>query len=108
MAALLQSKEVVLRHPALQLWAFRAARTLVEGLRLSGRQLSREKLLYSLEGLNDFDPGVGPKIAFGPNQRMGVLGAYVVGVDAPRKTFTPGEWLVPATEIAAGGNGYAK
>ena len=108
LAALLQSKEVVLRHPALQLWAFRAARTLVEGLRLSGRQLSREKLLYSLEGLNDFDPGVGPKIAFGPNRRMGVLGAYVVGVDAPRKTFTPGEWLVPATEIAAGGNGYAK
>jgi ABC-type branched-subunit amino acid transport system substrate-binding protein len=108
LAGMLQSGELTLRHPAFQLWTFRAARTLVEGLRLSGRQLSREKLLQSLEGLNDFDPGVGPRIAFGPSRRMGVLGAYVVGIDFARKTFTHGEWLVPATEIVVEGNGYAK
>jgi hypothetical protein len=77
----------------------------VEGLRLSGRQLSREKLLQSLADLNDFDPGIGPRIAFGPSRRMGALGAYVVGIDFARKTFTAGEWLVPATEIVVDGNG---
>jgi ABC-type branched-subunit amino acid transport system substrate-binding protein len=105
LAGMLQSGKVVLRHPAFQLWAFRAARTLVEGLRLSGRQLSREKLLQSLADLNDFDPGVGPRIAFGPDRRMGAFGAYVVGIDFARKTFTAGEWLVPATEIVVDGNG---
>jgi ABC-type branched-subunit amino acid transport system substrate-binding protein/cytochrome c553 len=105
LADMLQSGKLVLRHPAFQLWAFRAARTLVEGLRLSGRQLSREKLLQSLAGLNDFDPGVGPRIAFGPSRRMGAPGAYVVGIDFARKTFTAGEWLVPATEIVVDGNG---
>jgi ABC-type branched-subunit amino acid transport system substrate-binding protein len=108
LAALLASGEVSMKRPALQLWAFRAGRTLVEGLQLSGRQLSREKLLYSLEGLTDFDPGVGPRIAFGPSRRVGVMGAYVVGIDFARKTFTSGEWLVPASEIAVRGNGYAK
>jgi hypothetical protein len=105
LAGMLQSGKVVLSHPAFQLWAFRAARTLVEGLRLSGRQLSREKLLQSLAALNDFDPGVGPRIAFGPDRRMGAPGAYVVGIDFARKTFTAGEWLVPATEIVVDGNG---
>jgi hypothetical protein len=105
LAGMLQSGKLVLRHPAFQLWAFRAARTLVEGLRLSGRQLSREKLLQSLADLNDFDPGVGPRIAFEPSRRMGALGAYVVGIDFARKTFTAGEWLVPATEIVVDGNG---
>jgi ABC-type branched-subunit amino acid transport system substrate-binding protein len=108
LADMLQSAQLVLRHPAFQLWAFRAARTLVEGLRLSGRQLSRERLLQSLESLNDFDPGVGPRIAFGRSRRMGVLGAYVAGIDFARKTFTAGEWLVPATEIVVEGNGHAR
>jgi hypothetical protein len=36
---------------------------------------------------------------------MGALGAYVVGIDFARKTFTAGEWLVPATEIIVDGNG---
>jgi hypothetical protein len=39
---------------------------------------------------------------------MGVLGAYVVGIDFARKTFTPGEWLAPATEIVVEGNGHEK
>lgn len=104
LAGMLESGKLVLRHPAFQLWAFRAARTLVEGLTLSGRQLSREKLLQSLASLNDFDPGVGPRIAFGPSRRMGAPGAYVVGIDFARKTFTAGKWLVPATEIVAADN----
>ncbi len=46
------------------------AKVLVEGLRRSGRDLTRDKLVSSLETLNDFDLG-GYRIGFGPSDRSG-------------------------------------
>ena len=46
------------------------AKVLVEGLRRSGRDLTRDKLVSSLETLNDFDLG-GYRIGFGPSNRSG-------------------------------------
>lgn len=80
-------------HPSSQASAFAAAKVLVAGLRLVGRELSREKLVAALEGLYDFETGMTPRISFGPNKRIGALGAYVVGLDAGQTGFSAPVWV---------------
>jgi ABC-type branched-subunit amino acid transport system substrate-binding protein len=78
---LLARHQLKLRHPTFQVWSLAAAEVLVEALRMSGRQLSRQKLVLSLEGLYEFQSGLLPPITYGPQRRIGVLGAYVVRVE---------------------------
>lgn len=68
--------------------AFAAAKVFTEGLKLSGRRLSRAGLVGAIERLRDFRTGVLPPVTFGPNRRLGVAGAYVVGVDSANKRLT--------------------
>ena len=82
------------RHAASQLMAFAAARIFTEGLKRAGRELSREKLITALEGLYEYDTGVTPSITFGPNRRVGALGAYVVSIDpAKRELISASGWV---------------
>ncbi len=82
-----------LRPSPTALFAFRAARLLVEALRAAGRDVTRDGLTTALEGLYDFDLGVGPHVSFGPNRRDGSPGAHVVTLDLKRRVFTPlAEW----------------
>lgn len=75
------------------LLAFRAGRLLVEGLRRAGRDVNRDAFMTALEGLYDFDLGVGPRVSFGPNRRSGAPGAHVVALDLKQRRFVPlGEW----------------
>jgi ABC-type branched-subunit amino acid transport system substrate-binding protein len=73
---------------ASQIAALCSAKVLMQGLKLAGRTLNRAKLVTALEGLYDFDTGFMPKIGFGPNRRVGALGAYIVTVDPIAKQFT--------------------
>jgi ABC-type branched-subunit amino acid transport system substrate-binding protein len=76
-------------HLAAQVSAFSAAKILVEGLKRAGRDVSREKLITALEGLSRFETGLMPAITFGPNRRVGALGAYIVSVDLDKKQLVP-------------------
>jgi len=76
-------------HLTAQLSAFSAAKILVEGLKRAGRDVSREKLVSALEGLSRFETGLMPAITFGPNRRVGALGAYIVSVDLGKKQLVP-------------------
>ncbi|HJQ31074.1 MAG TPA: ABC transporter substrate-binding protein, partial [Pyrinomonadaceae bacterium] len=92
--ALASKYKFSLRHPAAQLSALAAAKVLAEGLQRGGKDLSREKLVTALEGLYDYETGLTPRLTFGPNRRVGALGAYVVTVDTARKGFVPaGGWV---------------
>jgi ABC-type branched-subunit amino acid transport system substrate-binding protein len=75
------------RHTASQLVVFAAAKIFVEGLQRAGQDLSREKLITALEGLNNYDTGVTPHITFGPNRRVGAAGAVVLTIDPEKKEF---------------------
>lgn len=75
------------RHTASQLSAFAAAKVFVEALTRAGRDLSREKLVNTLESLYDYDTGATPRITFGPNRRVGAAGAHVVSIDLAEKEF---------------------
>ena len=81
-------------HLAAQLQACSAAKILAEGLKRAGRDVSREKLISALEGLNRFETGSTPAITYGPNRRIGALGAYVVMIDLENKQFGPSSaWI---------------
>ena len=95
-AELARNHKLPREHLATQIIAYCTAKILVEGLKLSGSELSREKLIKTLEGLYDFETGLTPRITYGPNRRIGALGAYVVGIDLTKKQFVPASgWITP-------------
>jgi ABC-type branched-subunit amino acid transport system substrate-binding protein len=93
-SALLQKNKLTSTHAAAQASAIAAARILVHALELCGKDLSRERLVTALEGLYEFDTGLMPRITFGPNRRIGILGAYIVTIDPEKKLFpASAEWV---------------
>ena len=91
---LLQRNKLGSTHAAAQASAIAAARILVHALELCGKDLSRERLITTLEGLYEYDTGLMPRITFGPNRRIGALGAYVVTIDPEKKLFPATlEWI---------------
>jgi ABC-type branched-subunit amino acid transport system substrate-binding protein len=92
--ALLQRNKLQFSHAAAQVSAIAAAKILVHALELCGKDLSRERLITALEGLYEYDTGLMPKITFGPNRRIGALGAYVVTIDPEKKLFPASvQWI---------------
>ena len=82
------------RHTASQLAAFATAKVFVEVLTRAGKDLTREKLITSIEGLYDYETGVTPRITFGPNRRVGAAGAHVVAIDVAESQFaTASGWV---------------
>ena len=79
---------------ATQVSAYATAKLLVEALRRAGKDVTRETLIQTLEGLHQYSTGLTPAITFGPNRRIGAMGAYVVTVDLKEKKFLPvSEWV---------------
>ena len=76
-------------HLASQTLAFSAAKILVEGMQRSGKDLTVENLIGALEQLDDYQTGLTPPVSYGPNRRLGALGAYVVAVDLDKKSLVP-------------------
>jgi ABC-type branched-subunit amino acid transport system substrate-binding protein len=92
--ALLEKHDIAITHLSSQVSALVAAKILVEGLKRTGRDLSREKFIRSLEKLYEFQTGLTPRITYGPNRRIGALGSHIVTVDLEKKTFAPvGRWV---------------
>lgn len=91
---LLQRNKLTSTHAAAQASAIAAAKILVHALELCGKDLTRERLVTTLEGLYEYDTGLMPKVTFGPNRRIGALGAYVVTMDPEKKLFPASvEWV---------------
>lgn len=72
-----------------QFSAYGAMRVLEEGLKRAGRDLSRARFVAALENLFSFESGVMPSISYGPNRRIGALGAHIVAVDLGSHQFKP-------------------
>lgn len=76
-----------------QVAALAAAKLLEEGLRGAGRTLNRERLAEAIEALYRYDTGLTPPLTYGPNRRIGAMGAHVMVVDIANRTTRPvGEW----------------
>ena len=93
-SALSEKHKLPQKHLAAQVTAFASAKVLVEALKRAGKELSREKLIQTLEGFYEFQTGLTPVISYGPNRRIGAMGAHVVMVDLKEKKFVPaGSWV---------------
>jgi ABC-type branched-subunit amino acid transport system substrate-binding protein len=86
---LLQRSRSASSYPALSLATLASAKVLVEGLQQAGRNLTRERLADALSSLYGFNTGLTPAVTYGPNRRVGALGAYIVKLDLQKKTFVP-------------------
>jgi ABC-type branched-subunit amino acid transport system substrate-binding protein len=73
--------------------AYAAAQLLAEGLKRSGRELTRGKLIATLEGVQGFETGLLPRLSYNADRRIGAAGAYLVVVDQDSKGLRPlGGW----------------
>jgi ABC-type branched-subunit amino acid transport system substrate-binding protein len=80
-------------HIQAQLASLAAAKLFVEGMRRAGRNASRTRLVEGLEQLYSFETGVTPPLSYGPNRRIGALGAHIVAVDLGNRRYVPVGWF---------------
>jgi ABC-type branched-subunit amino acid transport system substrate-binding protein len=77
-----------------RLTALCAAKLLIYSLQKAGREVTREKIIEIFEKLYHFDTGQTPPITFGPNRRVGALGAHIIGIDLEKKQLSlPSTWI---------------
>src|ERR1043166_846904 len=67
--------------------AYGGLKILTEALKRAGKDLSREKLIAPPEGFYEYPTGLTPPITYGPNTRVGALGAYIVAIDLKQQEF---------------------
>ncbi len=60
--------------------AIAAAKILIEALRRTGRDVTRERLVDALETLQDFRTGLTPPVSYSATRRIGSDGAWIVPV----------------------------
>ena len=74
--------------------ALAAVKWLVAALEKTGRDLTRDRLIATLETFERYETGVAPPLRLRPGKRMATRGAYLVKLDAATKGFLPvGEWI---------------
>jgi branched-chain amino acid transport system substrate-binding protein len=70
---------------------------LTEGLQKCGKDLTREKLIDTIESIGEFDTGGLGTIGFGPNNRKGTKYYRILQADAKNKTFKAvTDWREPS------------
>lgn len=93
--ALLKKYSVGLQSPGLQRIACAAVNFVAEGLKRTGKRLTRDKFVRALEETNSFPMEIMPPMR-GPNRRQGIKGAYIITVDSKTGTLSPiSEWFSP-------------
>lgn len=75
-------------YPVFQVGALSAVHVLAEGLRRAGRDISRARLVSSLESLHDFPTGLTPAVHYGRGQRKAGP-VRIVSVNISGKRFQP-------------------
>lgn len=78
-----------------QLATYGAVKVFVEGLKRSGRDLTREKLIASLEQLYQFATGVTPPVSYSRNRHIGSAGAHILAVDGETRELVRAGWVTP-------------
>lgn len=74
--------------------AFSAMTVLIESLERAGRNVDREKLILTLENLDNFHPGLTPAVSFGADRRLGNRGAWNVLIElGERPAAVSANWV---------------
>jgi len=84
-----ENHKLTSNHTAALESAYAGLKIFSEALKRAGKDVSREKLIDVLEGFYDYPTGLTPPITYGPNGRVGALGAYVIAIDLKAQQFIP-------------------
>lgn len=95
-ASRLKTHGVALQNPGLQSVSCAAIDFFVEGLKHSGRQVSRVKLLAALHELRNFPVAFLPPLNFSPNSKLGLQGAYILSIDKQGVLLSQSDWITPS------------
>jgi ABC-type branched-subunit amino acid transport system substrate-binding protein len=83
-------------HRLFQLLAYSGAILLEEGIKRSGRGVTRETFVDSIGNVWKFETGVTPPLTYTPNRRSGATGAAILGVDRETRRLVPAApWREP-------------
>lgn len=82
------------KNLAYQAQAYATAQLVVDALKRSSANPTRETLLAALEETRDFDARVTPLLSFGPGRRIGVRGMFLAEPDAKRRLRRASEWIL--------------
>ena len=83
-------------HRTFQFLAYSGALLLEEGLKRTGKGLTREKLVDSIGNVWKLETGVTPPLTYTPNRRAGALGAAILKVDPEARRYIPATpWREP-------------
>lgn len=74
---------------AAQVLAYTAVAVMVEGIKRTGKQLTREDYVAALEAIQNLETGMVPPLSFGVNRRLGESGAYVLMIDSQTGHLKP-------------------
>jgi ABC-type branched-subunit amino acid transport system substrate-binding protein len=93
----LRSKAVLADlHGSFQYLAYAGAVLLEEGLKRSGRSLTREKLVGAIGNVWKLETGVTPPLTYNANRRSGAVGASILRVEKETgRLVTASEWREP-------------
>ena len=80
--------KIPVKHLSFLSTGFAGVQILDEGLRVSGRRVTRGKLIQEIGKLWRFDTGVTPTLSYNENRRTGSIGAAVFGVHPAEKKYT--------------------
>ncbi len=98
-AALLNQHSVSLQSPGLQRIACSAVNFVTEGLKRSGKRLSRDKFIHALGEIKNYSVDIVPPFQFEPNNRKGAKGAYILTVDMKTHNLSPpSAWVIPSDD----------
>lgn len=75
---LIKRNDLSMHHLTAQAVSYSAAKLLMEGLQRTGRELSRKKLINTLETIYQFDTGVIPPLSYGSNRHIGSAAVTIV------------------------------
>jgi ABC-type branched-subunit amino acid transport system substrate-binding protein len=79
---------------ATRLSALCAGKLLIETLRKTGREVTREKIVKTCEQFYQLDLGSMRPVSFAPDRRVGSTGAHIVGVDLEKRALAlPPQWV---------------
>jgi ABC-type branched-subunit amino acid transport system substrate-binding protein len=81
---LIKQNNLSTQHLTAQAVTYSAVKLLVEGLQKTGRELSRKKLVQSIEQLYQFNTGLLPPLSYGTNRHIGSVDVAIVPVVADR------------------------
>lgn len=82
------------RHMTMQIMAYAAVKLASEGLRRAGRAVRVETFRAALEGLDDYDGGIGLPLSYSRNRRHGLDGIRVIEVTpANGRTKPTATWV---------------